>query len=169
MYKCLQLAAGLCCLGGLILAVLAFNPAGRLVSSFRGHSADQLSLAEELGRKEDFKQFENGLRRRRESKRRLAEEVIDRRLSLAEAMQQFQALDGDFPPGRLRVAESLRIPEDEVDGQGVLIYVRFVLQSRHEETDAILGRLKKELQEHLATRRNRPPAPTDREPRKPGS
>jgi hypothetical protein len=145
----------------LVLGVLAFNPAGRLVSSFRGHSADQPALGEEVGRKEDLKDTENALRRRREAKWRLAEEVIDRRLSLAEAMERFQALDHDWPPGRVRVAESLRISEDEADGQGVFIYVRFVLQSRREETGAVLDRLKKELQELLADRRKSSAAPVE--------
>jgi hypothetical protein len=169
MSKCFQLITGFSCLSGLVLGVLALNPACRLVSSFRGNSAEKLSLGEELGRTENLKENEQALRRRRESKRRLAEEVIDQRLSLAEAIERFQTLDQDWPPGRRRVADSLGISEEEVDGQGVLIYVRFVLQSRQEETDAVLGRLKKELQELLASRDKRRAAPDDREQRKPGS
>ena len=59
MFKLLRLTASLTCLGGLVVGVVAFNPAVRLVSSFRGNSADKLPLGEELGRKENLKETEN--------------------------------------------------------------------------------------------------------------
>lgn len=161
MSQFLRFAAGLCCLGMLLLGAVVFNPAGRLLFSFRDSSGEKLSLGEELQHGDYLKQTEEALRRRREAKWHMAEEVIDRRLSLAEAMEQFQVLDRDWPPGRVWIAESLRISEDESDGQGVLIYVRFVLRSRHEDPAALLGRLEKELQELLASRPKRPTAPAE--------
>jgi hypothetical protein len=150
MSKCFQLMAGFCCLGGLVLAVLSLNPVGSFLFRFRGSSAETLSLAEELGHREYLDQIDDALRRRRESKWHMAEQVVAGRLSLAEAMERFNALDREWPPGRLRLPETLKMSDEEWDGWGVLHYVKFVLQSRHEDTVAVLSRLKKELRELLA-------------------
>src|SRR5262249_9576471 len=98
MRKYLRLAAGLSCLGVLILGAVALDPDGPLLSSLQGCAATRISMAETMGRKEQLLQLEDTLRRRREAKAHVVAEVIARRRSLAEAMKQFRALDQKWPP-----------------------------------------------------------------------
>jgi hypothetical protein len=51
--------------------------------------------------------------------------------------------------------------EDEWDGRTVIDQVRQVLADRPDEAAAVVGRLEKELQQLLAEREKRPPAPAE--------
>jgi hypothetical protein len=160
MSKFLRLAALLCCLGVLVLGTIAVGRNGPLLSSFRGRSARKISWAELIEDSERIDRLEEASFRRINTKMHIAEEVIARRQSLAEAMKQFHALDQEWPQFDLRSARRFQgISEDEWDGQRVLICVQFVLESRHDEGSAVLGHLEKELQELLADRKKRPAAP----------
>ena len=99
-----------------------------------------------------------------EAKEQIAREVIARRCSLAEAMEQFHALDEEWPQfnSGAQKAADLGISEDEWDGRGVILYVRRVLVDRPDEATTVVGRLEKELQELLADRKKRPAAPLEK-------
>jgi hypothetical protein len=51
--------------------------------------------------------------------------------------------------------------EDELDGRSVIDQVRQVLADRPDKAAAVAGRLEKELQELLADRKKRHPAPAE--------
>jgi hypothetical protein len=161
MSKFLRVAALLCCLAVLVLGTIALNPDGPLLSAFRGCAGEGTTLGEAIGRQEHLNQKYDALRRRREAKWHMAEEVMSGRLSLAEAMERFHALDREWPPGRVRTREDIGVSEYEWDGRHVLFYVLLVLQSRHEEGNPLLARLRKELQELLADRKMHPAAPAE--------
>jgi hypothetical protein len=120
-------------------------------------------MVEEIERKEKLDQKEEALRRQRQAKRTVAEEVIARRRSLAEAIEQFQALDREWPEFLIapRGPADLGISEDEWSGRDVLYFVGLVLADRPEEAIAVAGRLEKELQQFLADRKKRRPEPAD--------
>ena len=98
--------------------------------------------------------------RRLDTKKQIAEEVIARRRSLAEAMEQFRALDQEWPQFGLGAekAKALGISEDEWYGRRVIGWVRTLLYGRPDEAAAVVGRLEKELQELLADRTKPRPA-----------
>ena len=159
----IRLAAGVLCFGVLALAVVYFDPAC-LLNVLHGWAPDKkVSLAEELARKEQLDQREEALRRQRQAKRQVAADVIVRRRSLVEAIEQFHALDQEWP--ELRSAsptpEELGISADEWDGRDVLYFVRQVLVDRPDEAAAVAGRLEQELRELLADRTRRRPAPAE--------
>ena len=54
MGKFLRVAAGLSCLGILALGAIALDPAGPILSSFKGCSAQRISVTEELARSEQI-------------------------------------------------------------------------------------------------------------------
>ena len=91
----------------------------------------------------------------------MAEEVIARRRSLAEAIERFRALDREWPENHSgpRTPEDFGMSQDEWDGRAVLDYVRRVLADRPGEAAAVADRLEKELQQLLAERKKRLPAP----------
>lgn len=160
MGKFLRVAALFGCLGVLVLGTIALGPNGPLLFSFWDCSAKRTSLVETIEQRERIDRIEEASFRRVNTKMHLAEEVIARRQSLAEAMKEFHALDQEWPQFDLRSAKALQgISDDEWDGQRVLFFVRFVLESRHDEGSAVLGHLEKELQELLADRKKRPAAP----------
>ena len=98
--------------------------------------------------------------RRLNTRKQIAEEVIARRLSLAEAMKQFRALDQEWPQFDTSHAKAFHeMSEDEWDGRGVIGTVRVVLENRPDEAAAVVARLEKELQALLADRKKRPAAP----------
>jgi hypothetical protein len=151
-------------LGVLVLGIVALNPNGPLLSAFLGCVGKRATLLEEMGLQEQLDQGKDALRRRREAKWQVAEEVIARRRSLAEAIERFRALDRQGPPGRLEAQkiEDFRMSEDEWDYQRVINYVREILGDRPDEADAVIARLEKELQELLADRKKRPAAPVEK-------
>ena len=163
MSKFLRLAALVSCLGVLVLGAIALDPDGPLLSSFWGCSAGRPSLAEEIAQRERLDRLQEATLRRLNAIEQIAEEVIARRRSLAEAMEQFRALDQEWPQFGLGAekAKALGISEDEWVGRRVIGWVRTVLDGRPDEAAAVVGRLEKELQELLEARKKRRPAPAD--------
>jgi hypothetical protein len=160
MRKFLRLAALVSCLGVLVLGAIAVAPNGPLLSSFWGCSAGRPSLAEEIAQRERLDRLQEATLRRLNAIEQIAEEVIARRRSLAEAMEQFRALDQEWPQFNVDAekAKALGISEDEWVGRRVIGWVRTVLDGRPDEAAAVVGRLEKELQELLADRKKRPAA-----------
>jgi hypothetical protein len=157
----IRLAAGVLCCGVLALAVVCFDPAC-LLNVLHGWAPDKkASMAEELARKEQLDQREAVLRRQRQAKRTVAAEVIARRRSLAEAIEQFRALDREWPESLFapRGPADVGMSEDECSGRDVLYFVGLVLADRPDEAAAVADRLEKELQQFLADRRKRRPEP----------
>ena len=163
MGKFIRLAAGVCCLGVVALGVVVFDPACLPTFPPRWDPDNRASLAEEVARNERLDEQEAALRRQRQAKRTVAAEVLARRRSLAEAIEQFRALDREWPENHRgpRTPEDFGMSQDEWDGRAVLDYVRRVLTDRPAEAAAVADRLEKELQELLADRKKRPPAPAD--------
>ena len=163
MSKFLRLTAGVCCLGVLALGVVVFDPACLITFPDRWDPDKRASMAEEIARNEQLDQQEAALRRQRQAKRRVAAEVIAGRLSLAEAIEQFRALDREWPelPSAPQTAEELGISAEEWSGRDVLYFVQLVLSDRPDEAAAVAGRLEKELQQLLAERTKHPPAPAE--------
>jgi hypothetical protein len=163
MGKFLRLAAGACCLGVLALGVVSFDPACPLTFPPQWDSAKSPSLAEQLARNEQLKQLHGASFRRLAAKWQIAKEVIAGRCSLAEALEQFRDLDLQWPDIRTGFTkpEDLWMSEDEWDGRAVLEQVRQVLADRPDEAAAVAGRLEKELQQLLAERKKRLPAPAE--------
>jgi hypothetical protein len=93
----------------------------------------------------------------------VAEEVVAGRCSLAEALEAFRALDGQWLPDRTEqlVLRDLGMSEKEWRGRRVLFYVRQVLADRPDEADMVVGRLQTELQQLRAGRQSPPPAPAE--------
>jgi hypothetical protein len=155
--------AGTLCLGVRALGVVVFDPACLLTFPHRWDPDKKASLAEEIARKEQLNQQEAAPRRQRQAKRRLAAEVIARRRSRAEAIEQFQALDQEWPelPSALPTPKELGISADEWGGRDVLYFVQLVLADRPDEAAAVANRLDKELQKLLAEQKKRPPTPAE--------
>jgi hypothetical protein len=163
MTKFIRLAAGMLCVGVLALGAVYFDPSCLLTYPAPWDPGRRDSLAETLARSEELKQLHEASYRRLEAKWQIAEEVIAGRRSLAEAMEQFRELDRQWPDLRSRITkpEDLWMSEDEWDGRAVIDQVRQVLADRPGEAAAVAGRLEKELQQLLAQRKMRPPAPAE--------
>jgi hypothetical protein len=163
MAKLIRLAAGVCCLGILALGVVAFDPACLPTFPPRRGPDDRASMADEVARGERLNELNAALQRLRQVKRRVAAEVIAGRRSLAEAVEQFLAMDRDWPdfgPPPLWTAQ-VGMSEDEGAGRAVLYFVQLVLADRPDEAAAVGDLLEKELQQLLAERTKRPPAPVE--------
>jgi hypothetical protein len=162
MTKYLRLASGVLYLGVLALGVVYFDPACPLTHSPRWDSGTRASMAEEVARNEQLKQFREASFPRAEDKWQRAEEVIARRQGLAEDIEQFRELDRPWPDLRagIKRPELVWMSEDEWDGRMVIDQVRLDLADRPDEAAAVADRLEKELQQLLAQRKKRPPAPT---------
>jgi hypothetical protein len=160
MSKSLRLAAGVLCVGVLAMGVVHFDPAC-LLNFPHGRDPDKrASMAEEVARIAQLDQQEAALRRQRQAKRTVAAEVIAGRRGLAEAIEEFRALDRegpDFGPAPHWPAD-VGMSADEGAGRTVLYFVRLVLADRPDEAAAVVGRLEKELQKLLAERKKHPPA-----------
>jgi hypothetical protein len=163
MTKFIRLAAVVLCVGVLVLSVVYFDPACPLTFPASWDPNRRDSLAEQLARSEQLKQLHEASFRRLEAKWQIAKEVIAGRRSLAEAIEQFRDLDLQWPDIRtgFKKPEDLWMSEDEWDGRAVIEQVRQVLAGRPDEADAVAGRLEKELQQLLADRNKRPPAPAE--------
>jgi hypothetical protein len=158
MNQLLRLTSGFLCLGVLALGI-AFSD---LACPLRWDGGNNPSLTEERGREEKLQEMHEATHRRLEAKRQVAQEVIARRQTLAQAIEQFRTLDRQWPECRSwPTVEALGISEDELDGLCVLDYVQQVLTDRPGEAAKVVGRLEKELQELLAARKKRRPRPTD--------
>ena len=160
MSKSLRLAAGVLCVGVLALGVVHFDPAC-LLNIPHGRDPDKrASMAEEVARNEQLNEREAALKRQRQAKRLVAAEVIAGRRGLAEAVEEFRALDREWPdygPAPHGPAD-VGMSADEGAGRTVLYFVRLVLADRPDEAAAVVGRLEKELQKLLAERKKHPPA-----------
>ena len=124
---------------------------------------DWASLAEEIARNEQLDEQEAALRRQRQAKRLVAAEVIAGRRSLAEAIEEFRALDREWPdfgPAPHWPAD-VGMSADEGAGRNVLYFVRLVLADRPDEAAAVADRLEKELQKLLADRKKQQPMRAD--------
>ena len=163
MTKHLQLAEGLLCLGVLALGVVAFDFSCLRNAPLPGDSEVRPLLADEVARREQLRQREEAIHRRNEAKRHVAGEVIAGRRSLAEALELFRELDREWPENRPwpHAPAGVELSQDEWDGRGVLDSVRQVLADRPDEAAAVAGRLEQELQQLLAERKKRPPAPSE--------
>jgi hypothetical protein len=163
MSKLIRLAAAVLCVGVLALGVVLFDPACPLTFPPRRDSGKRASMAEEVARKQELDQREAAIRRRREAKAQVAAEMIAGRRSLAEAIEQFRALDREWPENHRgpRTPEDFGMSQDEWDGRNVLDFVRRVLADRPAEAAVVADRLEKELQQLLAERNKRPPAPAE--------
>ena len=163
MTNFLRLSAGFLCLGVLALGVVLFDPSCLSTFPHRWDPDKKASLAEEIVRNEKLDQQEAALHRQRQAKRRVAEEVLARRRSLAEAIAQFRALDREWPELRSapQTPEELGMSADEWAGRDVLYFVQLVLADRPDEAATVAGRLEKELQQLLAERKKRLPAPAE--------
>jgi hypothetical protein len=153
MTKLIRLAAGVLCLGALALGVVAFDPACLPTLPHRWDPDKTASLAEEFARQEELDQREDAIRHRRQTKEHVAAEVIARRRSLAEAVEQFRILNQQWPPiprPERIILGRLGMSEEEWDAREVLRFVELVLADRPEEAAAVIGRLEKELQQLLA-------------------
>jgi hypothetical protein len=120
-------------------------------------------MAEEVARNEQLNEREAALKRQRQAKRLVAAEVIAGRRGLAEAVEEFRALDREWPdfgPAPHWPAD-VGMSADEGAGRTVLYFVRLVLADRPDEAAAVVDRLEKELQQLLAERTKRPPAPAE--------
>jgi hypothetical protein len=157
MNKLICLTSGVLCLGVLAVGITVSD----LVCPSRWDGGIRSSLAEELQREAKLKQWHDVMRRRVEARRQVAEEVIARRRSLAEAIEQFQALDRDWPYNRFsfQTPEEVGMSEYEWDGRSVIYQIREVLFNRPDEAAEVTARLEKELAELLAARKKCSPAP----------
>jgi hypothetical protein len=163
MSKFLRLAAVVLCLGVLVLGVVYLDPACPLTYPAPWNAEIRSSMVDDLARREHLKQLREASLRRVEAKWQIAQEVIVRRRSLAEAMEQFRDLDRQWPDIRTGITkpEDLWMSEDEWDGWAVIAQVRQVLAERPDEAAAVAGCLEKELQQLLAERKKRPPTPPE--------
>jgi hypothetical protein len=163
MGKFLRLAAVACCLGLLALGVVYFDPACPLTYPALWDPGRTDSLTDQITSREQLKQLREASFRRIEAKWRIAEEVIAGRRSLAEAIERFRDLDRQWPDIRAGAErhELLWMSEDEWDGRAVIEQVRQVLADRPDEAAAVAGRLEKKLQQLLAAKQKRPPAPAE--------
>jgi hypothetical protein len=98
--------------------------------------------------------------RARQVKLQMAEEVIAGRLSVAEALEAFRRLQGQQFPNSTKeiVMRDREMSEDELLADVILSYVEQVLGDRPEQA-AVVARVKKELQELLADRKEHPATP----------
>jgi hypothetical protein len=161
MTKFLRLAAGILCVGVLALGVVVIDPSCLSNFPHRRGPDNKASLAEEIARNEQLNQQEAALHRQRQAKRRVAAEVIARRRSLAEAIEQFRALEREWPDfgSAPPLPADRAMSADESSGQDVLYFVRLVLSDHPHEAAAVVGRLEKELRQLLSERAKRRPEP----------
>jgi hypothetical protein len=98
-------------------------------------------MAETLARSEQREQLRESSFPRVEDKWQIAEEVIARRRSLAEAIEQFRDLDRQWPDVRAgtKKPELPWMSEDEWDGRAVIHRVGQVLADRPDEAGAVAG------------------------------
>jgi hypothetical protein len=158
MNKLIRPAFGFVCLGLLALGITISH----LACPLRWNGGNRPSLAEESEREEKLQQMHEATHCRLEAKRQMAQEVIARKRSLAEAIEQFRTLDRQWPecPPEPTLG-ALGISDDELDGLCVLDHVRRVLADRPDEAVEVVGRLEKELKELLEARKKRRRAPVD--------
>jgi hypothetical protein len=104
-------------------------------------------LSQAIQRREYLKQMRFASDRRRDALRRVVEELIAERCTLAEAMTRFRALDREWPdystaPPFDPAPEAL----EEKIYQKILSFVEFILKDRPEEAKAVADRLEREYQ-----------------------
>ena len=111
MNKLIRLTSGFLCLGLLVLGITI----SQLACPLRWNGGKRASLADERGREAKLLQSFEALRRHREAKRQVAQEVMAQRRSLAQAIEQFQALDREWPelPSNPQTPEELGISAEE--------------------------------------------------------
>jgi hypothetical protein len=100
-----------------------------------------------IRRNEELEQLREATFRRLEARRRVVREVIDRRCTLAEAVERFEELDQEWPDYR-EVDPRIRAlgSREEWSYRRILVIVEEILHDRPEEASAVLRRLEKEYQ-----------------------
>ena len=106
----IRLAAGVLCLGLLALGVVAFDFTCPVTFPHPWDSAQSASIADAIERNERLNQEEEAIRGRREAKERVAQGVIARLQSLGEAIEEFGALDPEWPWSRSQPPPPLPVP-----------------------------------------------------------
>jgi hypothetical protein len=163
MSSFIRLAACILCLGVLALALFVFNPTCLPHKLLPEKNASQQTLVELFASKEQIDKLEEEHNHYLESKRRVAKEVIARRRSLAEAIEEFRRLDEPWLSARdqERILKVLRMSEVEWRGRKVIFEARRVLADHPDEEAAVADRLEKELQKLLADRKRLRAQPAD--------
>ncbi|HEY7427745.1 MAG TPA: hypothetical protein VH682_26175 [Gemmataceae bacterium] len=114
-----------------------------------------------LQRREDLDQLEEATLRRGEARQRVVDEVIDGRRTLAEAIEEFQELDREWPDYS-EVIPAWAESRQEIRYRCILAMVKGSLRDRPEELSALLRRLEHEYQQRPAGELTPPPAMTKR-------
>jgi hypothetical protein len=106
-----------------------------------------------IRRSEELEQLQEATFRRLEARRRVVRELIDRRFTLAEALERFEELDQEWPDYR-EVGPRIRAlgSGEEWSYRHILAIVEEILHDRPEEAAAVLRRLEKEYQRHHVRR-----------------
>ncbi|HEY7308918.1 MAG TPA: hypothetical protein VH643_06065 [Gemmataceae bacterium] len=101
-----------------------------------------------LHRNEELEQLREATFHRVGARQRMVRELIDRRRSLAQALERFEELDRDWPDFSPQAAEERAgRSEDEWAYQHILVIVRESLRDRPEEAAAVLRRLEKDYRQ----------------------
>ena len=114
-------------------------------------------------RNEELEQLREATFSRVEVRQRVVRQVIDRRRTLAEALERFQELDREWPDfsGQASEARAGRT-EDEWAYQHILVIVEESLRERPEKAAAVLRRLEKEYRQLHADRQTPSTGATER-------
>ena len=161
MNKLVRSAAGVLCIGVLVLGAVYFDPSCLPTYPSLWDPRRRDSMTEIIARREHLKQFHEASYRRHETKWQIAQEVIAGRRGLTEAIAQFRALDRQWPENfPIQPPEDFGMSEDEWDGWNVIDFVRQILADHPDEAAAVADHLEKELQQLLAERNKHQPAPS---------
>lgn len=102
-------------------------------------------LSREIQRRENLKQLRIASHRRRDAWRRVVEEVIAQRWTLAEAMARLRTLDREWPDYSMAPPfDSSPGAEEEKTYQKILSFVEEILRDRPDEVKAVAERLERE-------------------------
>jgi hypothetical protein len=148
----LLLAGAACAVGGWA----AWLAAGRVAGQADG-GASAREWVEELARRQRLEAKRVALQRRNEAKEQVAGEVLAGRLSLAEAVARYRALNAESPdyrPGAGRYYP--RMSMEELLCREVLDYVEVALRGQPGRAEAVRSRLERDLRDHLARPGPRP-------------
>ena len=108
--------------------------------------ADLSAIRSAIRRNEELEHLREATFRRLEARRRVVREVIDRRCTLAEALERFEELDQEWPDYREVDSRLRALGSREWSYRRILVIVEEILHDRPEEASAVLRRLEKEYQ-----------------------
>jgi len=109
-------------------------------------------LQRESRRVEELQRLRRAMDRRTEARQQAAQEWIAQRCTLAETMQRFQELDGEWPD-YITLRRKWWPSDDERHYRVLLAHVGGALEGRPEELAGVLRRLEKDYQQLQASRR----------------